>query len=430
MSDHIINVDMRGLWRRALLIVVCFVTLAGVWFTGRWHLGNLMASPEAMPDLEMARGAARFAPDDPQPQFAMAVLSRRSLMPDDFAESVRYHERAVSLSPNNYLLWMSLGQAREQAGDRAGGEQALRRAAELAPAYALPRWHLGNLLLRANRMDEAFTELRRAADANPTLRPQVFNMAWQVYRGDTGRIIATVATSAPARAQLIENLINRNRLDEALRLWSNLSATEKAEQQVVGERLARTLYENKRFHLMMRVQREMGRADAQRAAIGNLLNGGFEEQVATAGNSLFDWQITRTPQAQIHLDPRWRHGGEHSLRIVFNAPTAFELRFASQLILVEPQRRYRLQHYVRTEELLSISTPLTEVLDAATDHILASSTPLPNGTNEWQSVTLEFTTPAGIEAVRVRLGRASCTDAICPIFGKVWYDDFNFERLD
>ena len=35
----------------------------------------------------------------------------------------------------------------------------------------------------------------------------------------------------------------------------------------------------------------------------------------------------------------------------------------------------------------------------------------------------------GAEAILIRFTRTPCTDAVCPIFGKVWYDDFNLQRF-
>ena len=55
---------------------------------------------------------------------------------------------------------------------------------ELAPAYAYPHWYLGNLYLRNGRYNEAFAELRRAAEADPELLPQQFSLSWEVYKND------------------------------------------------------------------------------------------------------------------------------------------------------------------------------------------------------------------------------------------------------
>ena len=128
----------------------------------------------------------------------VAGLEKRSLLPGDLEDAARHYEEAVRLSPNDYRFWLDLGLTREELGDRAGGEKALRRAVELAPFYANPHWYLGNLLLRAGRGDEAFAELRRAAEADAKLRPQLFNAAWTVYGQNVDEIKKVVGDSAAA----------------------------------------------------------------------------------------------------------------------------------------------------------------------------------------------------------------------------------------
>jgi len=88
------------------------------------------------------------------------------------------------LSPYDYRFWMSLGTAHEQSGDPVKAELALKQAVALAPSYAYPHWFLGNLYLRNARYNEAFAELRRAAEADPDLLSQLFNLSWEIYNAD------------------------------------------------------------------------------------------------------------------------------------------------------------------------------------------------------------------------------------------------------
>ena len=55
---------------------------------------------------------------------------------NNLADAVHEYEIAATLSPNDYRYWMELGRGIEAAGDNAGGERALGRAVELAPAYS------------------------------------------------------------------------------------------------------------------------------------------------------------------------------------------------------------------------------------------------------------------------------------------------------
>jgi hypothetical protein len=123
------------------------------------------------------------------------------------------------------------------------------------------------------------------------------------------------------------------------------------------------------------------------------------------------------------------HIGQGSLRIVFRAPSALDKIQLSQTVAVEPGTQYRFEYYVRTEGLVTASTPVVTILDAVDGNVLATSKPSPSGTNAWQQVTLEFTTNPKHDGITVGFNRAPCSETeICPIFGSVWYDDFNLQR--
>lgn len=428
MPDSIKLIDMRSLWRRVLLLAFVVPVLTGVWFAARWNFGNTIA--EVAPDLEVAQFAARLAPDDPQTHFTLAVLARKSLLPEALPEALRQYEEAAALSSNDYRLWLELGRVRGQTGDFAGGEQALRRAVELAPFYSSPRWHLGNLLLRTGgRTEEAFAELRRAAEADPGLRQQVLNLAWRVFDADVPSVAAAVGNSAATRAELTAYLLNQKRLDDARGMWSSLKRAEQREHRPVAESLLRAFVEAGRFHAALEMQREIAPEGAPE--FGRLSNGGFEEEVAGAGKSFWGWQIAPVAQMQVGLDARQRHGGARSLRLVFNAYSLPSVTNVSQLIAVEPRARYRLRYSVRTEDLKSVSTLSTEIVEAGAGagRVLATTEPLANGTSDWQAVTLDFDAPAQSEAITVRLSREPCPAQACPLFGKIWYDDFDLQRI-
>ena len=118
------------------------------------------------------------------------------------------------------------------------------------------------------------------------------------------------------------------------------------------------------------------------------------------------------------------------MRIIFKAPSTLDKIHVSQTVPVEPGTQYRIEYYVRTEDLISASTPVLTVLDAIDGIALAASKPLPTGTNDWQLVTLDFTTNPKHDGITVGLTRAPCSETqICPIFGTVWYDDFKLQRI-
>lgn len=424
---------MRQPWLRALLFVPVALALLFSWYAVRWYMGNFVA--EFAPrmeegQLEAAQAAMRLAPDDPWTHGAVASIKKNSLLPEELADAVRHYEEAVRLSPNDYRFWLELGRAREQSGDRAGGEKALRRAVKLAPAYAYPRWYLGNLLLRAGQGEEAFRELQRAAEAHAALRPQLFNVAWALYGQNIDEIKKAVGDSAAARAEFAAYLMGRQRADDALGLWASLRPEEKRAERAAGEGLLKSLLEQKRYRAALSVLTDINpQAGVTKAE--QFSNGGFEENIDAADANVFNWQIKSDPQAQIAIDGSTRQSGQRSLRIVFKAATTLSFQNIAQMVVVEPGAQYRFECHVRVEDLKSGGTPRIEIIDTRDGStVLATSAPVAAGTHDWQPVTLTFKTPPQTEAVLVRVGRASCGSvAVCPIFGVVWYDDFNLQRV-
>jgi tetratricopeptide (TPR) repeat protein len=437
--DQLKFIDVSGAWKRVLLVLPLMLAVACSWYALRWYLGNTIVEYAPSLDdgaLETARAGLGLAPDDPLAHWTVAGLLKRSLDPALLPDVVRQYEEAVSLSPNDYRLWMDLGVAREQAGDPAGGEKALRRAVELAPSYADPRWFLGNLLLRAGRQEEAFAELRRAGDANPaTYRPQIFNLAWQVYGGNAAEMKRAFGESAEARGALASYLSGRGRTDDALNLWSSLNTMEKQDQREVGQELLSALVSAKRYRSALGLFRDLSAEGGAGIEVGQFQNGGFEDEKAAAvaggtSSNPFGWQLKAVAQAQVGFDPRQRHAGARSLRATFNAPGLLNFDNISQLVVVEPSTQYHLECYVRTDDLTSVSTPIIEIVDSTDGSVMATSGALPVGKNDWQPLAVDFKTTARTEAVTVRTGRAPCTmeGGVCPIFGTIWYDDFNLQR--
>ncbi|HKZ02496.1 MAG TPA: tetratricopeptide repeat protein, partial [Pyrinomonadaceae bacterium] len=179
MSQPLIHIDSRKTVTRVLTIFVLAVAAAWAVLLVRWYIGNTLAeyfNPESS-GADLARMAVSLAPDDPLTHWRLADFTERKLPIDEIGAAIQEYEVAVSLSPFDYRYWMALGRALEQAGEMERGERALRRAVELAPSYSYPRWYLGNLLLRNERYDEAFHELRQASEADPEFRSQLFNLA-------------------------------------------------------------------------------------------------------------------------------------------------------------------------------------------------------------------------------------------------------------
>src|SRR6185369_16767025 len=249
--------------------------------------------------VEAADLTKQWGPSDPQTHYAAAVLREKSFLPDDVAVSLKEYGEAAALSPNNYLLWLDFGNARARDGDLAGAERTLRVAEELAPAYASVQWALGNVLLREEKMDEAFQRLRKAAIADPQFAPAGANVAWQYFDGDVDRIRSAVGDSPEIIGALIPLLSSEQRIDEAVRFWEGL-ASNKTDGQLeqVGKALTNQLIAQKRFRDAARVQRDISGGSSE-PSLGKISNGDLESDVKAQAASPFEWVIPAGTQPQI-----------------------------------------------------------------------------------------------------------------------------------
>ena len=336
MPGELVHVDVRNPVVRIVLILLLLA--AGVWsyFAVRWYIGNTLAEyfNPAPTDLKVANMAVEFAPKDPLTHWRLAQVSQKLLPLDQQAHAIAEYERAVILSPNDYRFWMALGTAHEQMGDSAKGELALKRAVALAPSYSYPRWYLGNLLLRSGRYDEAFKELRLAAEADADLEPQQFNFLWAIYNENLDALKTAMGEGSERRARFALYLLDRQRHDDGLRVWDSLSAEEKKTNRDLANTMVSRLLIARRYHDAMKVWNDIATNERYRAELGHVFDGSFEDAINYGPEMVFAWQVKGAPQLEIGIDPTKSNGGARSLRLVFQVRSNLESLDVSQLVPV------------------------------------------------------------------------------------------------
>jgi Tfp pilus assembly protein PilF len=374
--------------------------------------------------LDGADRAVELTPADPEAHLIRAALLRADNKLD---EAIGEYEQAAALRPRDYVLWLELGLARDQAEDQAGAINAFKEAIALAPDYAEPCWQLGNTLLRAGRVDEAFALMRRAAESNHSFLPQLIDLAWNIYNGDVALVEQAVEpqTSA-ARLALARFAARHGKPTDAARIFLTIeNASEEDRRALLTELLAAG-----QFNVAYEVWSAGPGRSASHSGSG-FTDGGFELQI-NFDEQGFGWQVARNPaRVRISIDKAQPHSGSSSLRLDWSGDSSPGSTIVSQIIPVEPNARYRLRFAVRTEELVTGGLPLIAILDAgAKDSTpLAQSELLPPNTSPWQERSVEFRCGKETQAVLVILRRQGCSNAPCPVFGRLWLDDFSLQKL-
>ena len=432
MAHELIQINVRKPLVRIVLILLLIVAAAWSYYVVRWYLGNTLAEyfNTETNNVEAAQRAASMAPGDPLTHWRMGQVQQKVLSLEQQAQAIAAYEKAVSLSPNDYRYWTSLGTAYEQVGEAAKAEHALRRAVALAPSYAYPRWFLGNLLVRNARYDEAFAELRLASKAEPEFQGQVFNLAWQIYGDDPEAIKKAIGQSSADRAQFAVYLIGLKQTDQGLKFWNEMSIDERRANLASGESIIASLKSEYRYHDALKVWNDIA-SDSLRTEVGRVFDSSFEEAGSYGSNTPFGWQAKGSSQVQIDIDANKSQKGGRSLRFIFQVRQNVEVVQVSQLVPVEPNTEYEFEGYVSTENLESGSKPQVEVVDPVDQKTMVASPAAPRATNNWSRVNFSFKTGEKTEAVILRMVRNSCVSEetpICPIFGSVWYDNFSIKR--
>lgn len=419
------SVKIQTGWQRALLIASCFLFLTLMFFFVKWCFAYTIAVRAS--SKEVAEWSVALAPRDPQTHFALAVFAEKNFAPEDLARSLEEYERAVALAPNDFRLWLALGKARERGGDAAGAELALRKSLSLAPNYSFVQWTLGNQLLRQGKTAEAFAEIRAAADGDPNYRAPAVSTAWQIFDGELESVRQNLGDSVNISFALTSFLAKQKRFAEAAQIWKSLPfESKKTDYKADGELLLTAMLAEKKYREALQIQQSLsGYQDAENFAVGRIFNGNFEMPLARENTRVFDWQIADGAQPQIGPNNEQKHGGATSLFFIFNSSDGKDFRQVSQIVAVESNRQYSFEFYCKSE-LKTAATLRWEISDAADGKVLAVVNPIA-AVADWTQTGAEFTTAATTEAVVVRLVREECKLSLCPITGKVWFDDFQLK---
>lgn len=335
---------------------------------------------------------------------------------------------AVRRSPwssDNHLL---LASVRNLQGDMDGAESSMRTAVKFAPHYPQVHWHLANLLARQGKVDEALSEFQAAITLDSTARflPGAIDVGWTISEGNLDKLRAMVGRKPKNVLTLAQYLLNQSRITDAAALFKSI------ERPVLLTMPDATGFLDT---VISQGQLELARdlwgylvAEERAATTQLLINGSFERAYDPKWPQ-FAWKISQSKFANSVIDSTIAHTGTHSLRISFAGKDTTVLdREISQTVVVKPNTRYGLECFARTEKFVTTEGVRIVVSDFASSAPFASSNPILAGSNDWQTHTLDFVTPATSRAIILSIKRTPRFSYDEPTSGKVWFDDFSLRE--
>src|SRR6267142_140918 len=370
--------------------------------------------------------AVALLPADPESHAARAEVLQRI---EDYEQAREEFARAVQLRPRDYYLWMLLGVTRDLSQDQAGALRALEQAVALAPSYAPPRWQLGNLLLRMGKLDRAFVELRQAAQSNPSLWPNVDDLAWGVYGRDANTVVRVIQPGTDSARMALALFFARHQQGAAAldQFRATRLKPEKGTESLVDELLKARAFPE--AYEVWASTRGVPLTNGPLPAAAAIRDGGFEEKL-TVGQTGFGWQIMPDiVHVIMSIDEGAHQSGTRSLRLDFHGNSDPTSPLLTQIVLVQPRTRYHLALAALSKDFVSAADPIITLIDASDpkNAVLAQSPPLLSDPNIWREFAIDFTTGEGTRAITITLARQPCSGNPCPAFGTVWIDSVSLE---
>lgn len=406
------------------IIPLCLLILFSLllWLSARAGLASLLytfAASNGQPAA--ANFAVNLSPGDPEAHYLRgAVLGAEG----DLAASIAEYNEAIARRPDDYVLWLGLAQARELNGQPEMAIAAAQQAISLAPHYAQTHWQLGNLLLRAGRTDEGFSELRLAGSSNPKLLSPIIDLAWQLSGDNVQFVLQAVQPATPvAHLAVAEHFKKRGRIADAIAVLRSASIVDKDYRRVnLEELLAAKRYAD--AYALWSIGRTGIPADGP-----SMSDPGFEQE-RRLDEPGFDWRAENKAQNySLSLEPANAKEGKASLKVEFRGDSSPAAPIISQLVMVESNSRYQLNFSVRTDSLVSGGLPLIRIADPVTNEVLGQTNAFGESVANWQEYSVEFDTKTTTSTVLVVLQRQRCGDDRCPIFGRLWLDGFSIRKL-
>ena len=141
----------------------------------------------------------------------------------------------------------------------------------------------------------------------------------------------------------------------------------------------------------------------------------------------FDWRIRNVGGAEVSFDHSVAFEGESSLKITFSGEENIDFHHVYQYVTLKPNTDYLLRAYAKTKAITTKSGPKIEVFGVGPAFRKESKSLI--GDNDWNELTIAFSTPAQSQGVLIRVRRAKTDKFDRFISGTIWVDKVRIEEI-
>ena len=416
----------------ARVLLICleaamFLVLTG--WVGKAYVADVLANRPTVHNLERA---VKLDSSDAEYQMRLGRLYEYSPLDLQLAKAEDHFRRATHLDPYEPQTWLDLAVAMEFQGRIAEAGACLRRVHLLAPNLPAYQWPIANFYLLQGSVDEAFQHFRLVLAGTSQYDNNVFALAWKAS-DDAGKILQElIPERVTTEFSYLNFLVSRGRLNEAQAVWKQIVAGREPFAPGQSSPYIDSLIRARRGGEAYQVWTDLLKKGLIRYSSlpsdQNLIsNGDFEDELLNMG---FDWRIFPVDDVYASLDTSTYHSPSHALLVQFRGKENLNYQHVYQFVKVSPGQSYRLQAFMKTEDITTDSGPRLEVYDAYNAAMLDKLTDDLTGTsNGWTPLLLDFATGPKTELIVVRLVRLPSKKFDNLISGKVWLDDVTLTAL-
>jgi len=408
------------------LVVVASVLL-GLWLS---FYGIRAAIARYGAETNTANGlklAVRLEPGNPNYWYFLGRYQQYNLEQPNSALAVESYRKAIALNPRATDAWLDLAMAYELDGKTDQARVAYLEAKKSYPGSAEVSWRYGNFLLRQGQQVEAYTELRRAIEADPSRGAAAFSRA---YRSNPN-LDEILQQLLPAKQSVYVDVIweatDSKQLAVAQTVWAHLIALHPRLEMREVDHLVSALLQAGDFSAARRVWDQgvatMNLPPLLQAPGSVLWDPGFESDLS--GYSL-SWHFQPiVGGVSIGLDRSEKLSGNQSLRLSFDGKHNPDLEAACAIGIVQPGTTYHFSAGIKTKSITTENGVGFRVRPADDGSAPVLKTREFHGTNPWTSVDETWTAGPHTHQVQVCVVRDPSDNPGVRISGTAWVDDVN-----
>jgi tetratricopeptide (TPR) repeat protein len=328
-------------------------------------------------------------------------------------------KKANELNPYNSVYLLDLAQAYFALGDRQENVAALRQAIAVDPRTPDVAWSTGNFFLVQGDVPEALQQFAAVLRNDSSLTVPVLSVCWRMLQ-NTQTIENILPPDPSVHLEFIKLLLKQGETAAAHNAWSRLMQLHSAFDYHQALFYVNSLIESgdapvarETWHQLVTTSPTLARY----VTSDNLIvNGAFAEDILNAG---FDWRYYPSSTQTVALDPSEFHSSGRSILISYSGSGGDSGIY--QYVPVDPNTRYTLSSWVKSDDLETANGPSVVASDAFGSSTYAT-TEETVGNTPWHQISKDFETDSATKMLVIRFVRIPGTTAIR---GRFWISDLS-----